>query len=56
MDDRIVEMVKGLVPGAEVLKVYKGDSGEIKIDLKSPDLGEMTCLLKKNHAGEFYLD
>lgn len=56
MDERLVALVKGFIPNAEILKIYKADSGEIKIDIKSPDLGEVTCTLKKNHAGELYLD
>ena len=55
MDERIVNLVKGFMPDAEVLKLYKDDAGEVKIDIK---LGgsEMTCSLKKNHAGELYIE
>ena len=52
-----MEVVKGLLPeGSEVVKIYKSDSGEIKVDAKVPGMGDFTCLLKKNHAGELYLD
>ena len=55
MDERVVQLVKGLLPDAEVLKIYKDGSGEIKIDVK---LGGdvMACTLKKNHAGELYIE
>ena len=55
MDERIVQLVKGFMPDAEVLKLYKDDSGEIKIDIK---LGGdvIACSLKKNHAGELYIE
>ena len=58
MDERLVDIVKGFLPeGTEVANIYKSDSGEIKVDIKLPDnSGEMTCSLKKNHAGELYLD
>ena len=57
MDDKLMQVVKGLLPeGSEVVKIYKGDSGEVKVDAKLPGMGELTCSLKKNHAGELYLD
>ena len=58
MDERLVNVIKGFLPGgSEVLKIYKSDSGEIKVDVRLPGgAGEMTCSLKKNHAGELYLD
>ena len=58
MDDRLVQIVKGFLPdGSDVLKIYKSDSGEIKVDIKLPDSSEnMTCSLKKNHTGELYLE
>ena len=56
MDERIVAIVQGFIPGAEVLKVYKDASGNVKLDVKSADMGEITCSLKKNHAGEFYIE
>ena len=52
-----MEVVKGLLPeGSEVVKIYKSDSGEIKVDAKLPGMGDMTCSLKKNHAGDLYLE
>lgn len=57
MDDRLVQIVKGFLPeGSEVLKIYKSDSGEIKVDVKLPGDENMTCSLKKNHTGELYLE
>ena len=58
MDEKLVQVIKGFLPeGSEVLKIYKSDAGEIKVDIKMPGgAGEMTCSLKKNHAGELYLD
>ena len=58
MDEKLVEVIKNLLPpGSEVIKVYKADSGDINVDIKMPGgSGEMTCSLKKNHAGELYLD
>ena len=58
MDERLVTVIKGFLPeGSEVVKVYKSDSGDIMVDIKLPNnSGDMTCSLKKNHAGELYLD
>ena len=58
MDEKLVQIIKGfLPPGSEVVKIYKTPEGEIKIDIKLPEgSGEMSCFLKKNHAGELYLD
>ena len=58
MDERLVQVIKGFLPeGSEVVKIYKSDSGEIKVDIKLPGgSGDMTCSLKKNHAGALYLD
>ncbi|MCL1843014.1 MAG: hypothetical protein FWF79_04315 [Defluviitaleaceae bacterium] len=56
MDDKLVSVVKTLLPpGSEVKKIYKDASGEIKVDI---DMGgsEMTCSLKKNHAGDLYVE
>ena len=58
MDEKLIQVIKGfLPPGSEVAKIYKNEAGEIKVDIKLPDGGgDMTCSLKKNHAGELYLD
>ena len=58
MDERLVMVVKTLLPeGSEVAKIYKIESGEIKVDVILPGgAGEMTCSLKQNHAGQLYLD
>ena len=55
MDERIVNLVKTFIPDAEVLKLYKDAAGEILVDIVVGG-SEMTCALKKNHAGELYLD
>ena len=57
MDDRLVQVVKQLLPdGSEVVKIYKV-SGDIKVDIKLPGgSGDMTCSLKKNHAGDLYIE
>ena len=58
MDERLLQVIKGfLPPGSDVTKVYKDDAGDIKVDVALPGgSGSMTCSLKKNHAGELYLD
>jgi len=57
MDERLVNVIKGLLPeGSEVLNIYRGDAGDVKVDVRMPGNMEMTCSLKKNHAGELYLD
>ena len=56
MDERLVKLIQDFIPGAEIAKLYKGDGGEVKVDIKLPDGSELTCSLKKNHAGEVYLD
>ena len=58
MDERLVAVIKGfLPPGSEVTKIYKNEAGEIKVDITMPDgMGDMTCSLKKNHAGELYIE
>jgi hypothetical protein len=58
MDERLLSVIKGfLPPGSEVLKVYKAPDGGIMVDIALPGgSGNMTCSLKKNHAGELYLE
>lgn len=56
MDDKLVAIVKTLLPpGSEVKKIYKDATGDIKCDI---DMGgtAMTCSLKKNHAGQLYIE
>ena len=55
MNDKIVQLVKGFLPDAEILKTYQDDSGQIKIDIKMGD-SVMVCSVKKNHAGELYIE
>jgi len=55
MDAKLVATIKGFLPeGSEVLKIYK-DGDDIKTDVNVMG-SEMTCTLKKNHAGELYLE
>ena len=55
MDERIVKLVKGFIPDAEVLKLYKDASGAIMVDIQmGADI--MSCSIKKNHAGELYVE
>ena len=58
MDEKLVQVIKGFLPeGSEVVKIYKNDAGEFKVDVKLPGgSGDMTCSLKKNHAGALYLE
>ncbi|MCL2456359.1 MAG: hypothetical protein FWD19_02270 [Defluviitaleaceae bacterium] len=56
MDEKLVAIVKTLLPpGSEVKKIYKDAAGEIKCDV---DMGgmAMTVSLKKNHAGQLYIE
>ena len=55
MNDQITQLVKSTMPDAEVLKVYQDDSGQLKIDIKMGD-SVMPCTVKKNHAGELYIE
>ena len=56
MDEKLVQVIKSfLPPGSDVLKIYKNDAGEVKVDV-SVGGSEMTCSLKKNHAGNLYLE
>ena len=57
MDEKLVQEIKKLLPeGSDVVKIYKSDSGDIKVDIKLPGNSDMTCSLKKNHAGALYLE
>ena len=43
-------------PGTEVVKVYQ-DGSEVKVDIKLPGMADaVSCTVKKNHAGEFYIE
>ena len=54
--DQLIQVVKKLLPeGTDVVKIYKAETGEIKVDIKMGDM-EMTCTLKKNHDGQFYVE
>jgi hypothetical protein len=55
MDEKLVAVIKThLPPGSEVTKIYK-DGADVKADV---DMGgtAMTVTLKKNHAGELYIE
>jgi len=54
MNDKIVQLVKGSMPDAEVLKVYQ-DNSDLKVDIKLGD-SVITGSIKKNHAGELYIE
>jgi len=57
MNEQMLALVKGLLPPeTEVLNIYKSASGtEILVDVNMCG-SKMTCSLKKNHAGAFYLE
>lgn len=56
MDEQLVAVIKGLLPeGSEVTKIYK-EGDDVKVDVSVPGMGAMSCSLKKNHAGELYID
>ena len=57
MSAKLDEIIKSFLPeGSIVVKAYQ-DGDELKVDIKLPGGGgDMTCSLKKNHAGEFYLE
>jgi hypothetical protein len=55
MDDRLVAIIKThLPPGSDVTKIYKAD-GEVKADVSMGGMA-MTVSIKKNHAGELYIE
>ncbi|MCL2047284.1 MAG: hypothetical protein FWG87_01030 [Defluviitaleaceae bacterium] len=57
MDPKLVAVVKALLPdGTEVTKIYKDASGEIKVDIIMPGMGNMSVSLKKNHTGSLYIE
>jgi len=51
------KLIKSFLPeGTEIVKIYQ-DGGNIKADIIFPGgSSAMTSTLKKNHAGEFYLE
>ena len=55
MNEKIIELVKGTMPDAEVVKAYQDDSGQLMIDIKVGG-SVMACSIKKNHAGELYIE
>jgi len=56
MSDAEKMILSFLPPGSEIVKVYQ-DGGYIKADVKFPGSSDvMTCTLKKNHAGQLYLE
>jgi len=57
MEEKLIQIIKGLLPpGSEVIKVYKDPAGEFKVDVTFPGGMNMTCALKKNHAGQLYIE
>ena len=55
MNEKLIQLVKGVMPDAEVVKAYQDDAGQLKIVIKFGG-SEMTCSVKKNHAGELYIE
>ena len=55
MNEKLVQLVKGLMPDAEIVKVYQDGSGQLVIDINMGG-SVMTCSVKKNHAGELYIE
>jgi len=55
MNEQIVQLVKGFMPDAEVVKVYQDSSGQLAVDINMGGT-VMTCTVKKNHAGELYIE
>ena len=55
MNEKIVQLVKSMMPDAEILKAYQDDAGQLKVDIKMGD-SVMACSIKKNHAGELYIE
>jgi hypothetical protein len=56
MSDAEKLILSFLPAGSKVLKVYQ-DGGFIKADVVFPGSSDtMTCTLKKNHAGQFYVE
>ena len=55
MDERIIQLVRKFIPDADVLKLYKDESGQVKIDIQMSGT-VMAVSLKKNHAGELYIE
>ena len=53
----IPALVASTMPaGTEVVKTYQ-DGADLKVDIKFPGSSDvLTCTVKKNHAGEFYLE
>lgn len=57
MEDKLNTVILGLLPpGSKINKVYKSDAGDIKADVTVDGMGDMTCTIKKNHAGDLYLE
>jgi len=53
--------INGLVkesmpPGTEVVRVYQ-EGAELKVEIKLPGMSDsVACTVKKNHAGQLYLE
>ena len=55
MDEKLVAVIKShLPPDSDVTKIYK-DGADIKADVTMGG-SAMTVTLKKNHAGELYIE
>jgi len=55
VDEKLVAVIKGLLPdGSDVTKIYK-EGDVIKADVTVGGAA-MTCTVKKNHAGDLYIE
>jgi len=49
-------VASSMPPGTTVVKVYQ-DGAEVKVDITFPGGSDvLTCTVKKNHAGDLYLE
>ena len=56
MSDAEKLFLKFLPEGTKIMKAYQ-DGGHIKADVLLPGMADpITCTLKKNHAGDFFVE
>lgn len=49
-------VASSMPPGTEVVRVFQ-DGAELKVELKLPGMADsVNCTVKKNHAGQLYLE
>ena len=57
MNEKLAEIIKNFLPEGSVMTKAYQEGGELRVEIKLPDGGgDVTCTLKKNHAGEFFLE